>query len=515
MTKQLLAKAASVVAVLTLVSKLLGFLRETSLAAVFGATAETDAYVLGLAIPYLLFATLSYALTTTFIPVYSHVSEQQGREAGLRFANSVFWAVLCIALLFVVAGEVFAEQLVSVVAPGLDAPVASLTAYLTRVIFPMMVFQLLSGVAAGILNAENEFRVPTAAELTQNAGIIVSILVFGPRYGIVAVAAGTVAGAAISLALKFPALVRAGFRLAPALDMRDPSLRRMAVLMAPAMLWAGADQVNALIDRMLASSLPEGRVAALSYAYVLMNLAPGIIGVSVSTVVYPTWARLAAREEWARFGAGVVRSLSHVYFLLAPIAAGALVLREPLVRIVYERGVFDAAATQETAWALLFLSFGIVVFPMYALIVRAFVTLQDTRTPLTLSIVTVAINIALNFLLIGPLEQGGLALANVVAIAIGLVLGLGLLGRKLDSALDVRPLVVSAGKGFAASVVMGIGVSAAYAWAAAVLEGQGTLVELARIGAAGIAGAVVYLLMTWALRVPELRDAAGFVRSLR
>ena len=210
MTKFTLAKAASIVAFLTIVSKILGFIRETSLAAVFGATADTDAYLLAQTIPYLL-REVSYALTTTFIPVYSHVREAQGKEAGFRFVNNVVWTVFGVAVLFVLAGETLAEQLVAIVAPGLERNTAVLTEYLSRILFPMMIFQLLSGVVTRVLDAEGEFGIPTVAGLVQNVSIIVSILAFGPRHGIQAVAVGTLVGAGLALLAKLPGFSALGF----------------------------------------------------------------------------------------------------------------------------------------------------------------------------------------------------------------------------------------------------------------------------------------------------------------
>ncbi|NLW13528.1 MAG: murein biosynthesis integral membrane protein MurJ [Trueperella sp.] len=514
MTKTGLVKAASVVAALTIVSKILGFIRETSLAAVFGATSDTDAYLLAQTIPHLLFAAISYALTTTFIPVYSHVREERGKEAGFRFANNVIWALLFVAVLFVFAGEALAEQLVRFVAPGLDDPVAKLTEYLSRIIFPMMLFQLLSGVVTGILQADGEFGVPTAAGLAQNVAIIVSILVFGPRYGIASVAVGTLVGAGLALFVKLPALAGTGFRWRAVFDLRDPGLKRMFILMLPAILGAGANQVNTLVDRMLASGLAEGRLTALNYANRLTQLAPGIIGASITTVVYPTLARLAAKKDWQRFSAGVVSSLSLVHFLLLPIAVGVLVLREPLVRIVYERGAFDAVATNETAWALLFFSIGIAAFPMQDLVSRTFFTLQDTKTPLVLGGVTVATNVILNLLLVGPLEQGGLALATVVATTVGLILGLFALKRRGLGKLTWKPLLVSMGKTLIASLIMGFAVIWVYRYSASLVPGQRTVHELVRTGLAAVFGAALYLALTWVLRVEELQVAVNYVLGL-
>ena len=512
MKRSSLTKAAGIVAFLTIVSKVLGFIREASLAAVFGATYATDAYLVAQTIPYLLFATISYALTTTFIPVYTHVRERNGQEAAFRMANTVMFAVGCISLVFILAGELLAEKLVSVVAPGFEGPVAELTAYLSRIIFPMMIFQLLSGIITGILQADGEFGVPTAAGLVQNVSIISSIIVFGPKYGIGAVALGTLIGSAGATIVKLPALRRTGFRWHWGFNLKDPGLQRMAILIMPAIIGAGAGQLNTVVDRILASGLPEGRVAALSYANRLMGLAPGILGASLVTVMYPTLASLAARREGKGFADNLIDTLGMIHFLLAPIAVGAIVLREPLVRIVYQRGVFDEIATQQTAWALLFLSLGMAIFTMRDLVSRSFFALQDTKTPMITGLVTVGINIVLNFLLIGPLEQGGLALATTIASLCGLILSLWIMHRKVKEPLAIGRLVSSVVRVLMAVGTMGLVVWWSYPRIQGMIPGPGTVAELGRVIATSMEGAAVYALCLRVLRVPELNVAMGVVR---
>lgn len=509
MTRSSLTKAAGLVAFLTIISKILGFIREASLAAVFGATYATDAYLVAQTIPYLLFATISYALTTTFIPVYAHVREKDGQEAAFRMANTVMLAVGCIALVFILIGEFLAEKLVFVVAPGFEGQVAQLTAYLSRIIFPMMIFQLLSGIITGILQADGEFGVPTAAGLMQNVCIMSSIIFFGPRYGIGAVAVGTLMGAAGAMIVKLPALRRTGFCWQWALNLKEPGFQRIAVLMLPAIIGAGAGQLNTMVDRILASGLPEGRVAALSYANRLMDLAPGILGASLVTVMYPTLADLAARRDWRGFSDNLIDTLSMIHFLLAPIAVGAIVLREPLVRIVYQRGAFDESATQETAWALLFLSLGMAIFTMRTMVNRSFFALQDTKTPMVVGFVTVGTNIVLNFLLVGPLEQGGLTLATSIASLCGLILSLWIVHRKAETALDIGRLVSSVTRVLVAAVIMGLVVWWSYAHIEEMLVGVGTIAELGKVALVAVEGAIVYILCLWVLRVPELYVAAG------
>lgn len=510
MTRSALVKAAGTVALLTVLSNLLGFLREASLAAVFGATAATDAYLMAQTLPYLLFSTVSYALTTTFIPIYLQVREEQGTEEAYHFANRVLWAVLCVACVFVLLGEILAEPLVRVVAPGFQGTIADLTTSLSRIMFPMMIFQLTSGILAGILQADGRFAIATAANLVQNISIIVSIVVFGPRFGVASVATGTLLGSFLAMCVKIPSLSKLGFRFHATFNFNDPALRRMVILMLPAVLGASATQLNTLVDRVLASGLPPGRVAALNYAYRLMSLAPQIIGASILTVVYPTLAKMAARRNWRGLSERLVESLKLLHFLLAPVAVGVLVLREPFVRVVFERGVFDSTATQETARALLFLSLGIGILPMRDLVSRAFFALQDTRTPVVVGLITVGINIALNLLLVGPLEQGGLALAFTMATLFGLLLALWMFNRRTLVSFRWTNLLTSVMRTQFASIVMGGVVWFAYSRTSGAVDTSGPLVESAYLMSIGGLGAIVYFLTASLLRVPEI----VFVREL-
>jgi putative peptidoglycan lipid II flippase len=273
----------------------------------------------------------------------------------------------------------------------------------------------------------------------------------------------------------------------------------------PAIVGAGVGELNTLVDRILASGLPEGSVSALNYANRLMQLAPSIIGTSLVTVVYPTLARMAARNDRKGLSKSLADALGLVHFMLIPIAVGVLVLREPFVRIVFQRGVFDAAATEETAWALLFLSFGIAVFTMRNLVNRAFFALQDTTTPMVLGIVAVGVNIILNLLLVGPLRQGGLALATTVSGFAGLIAGIFAFRRKSAVGFPARRLLSTVIRTGLSSVVMGVVVWIAYPRIQSVMSWQGSFFELIPVGIVVALGAAVYLFMAWVLRVPELR----------
>lgn len=489
-------------------------MREASLAAVFGATQDVDAYLMAQVIPLLFLGIVSYALTTTFIPIYSHVRAEKGREEGFRMANTVIRVIIVIGIVLVVLGEVLAEPIVGLVAPGFDGRSADLTVYLSRIIFPMMVFQLVSGIATGMLQAEGQFSAPEIAGLVQNLAIIGAILIFGPRYGITAVALGLLIGVLGALIVKLSALVRLGFRWKHVFDLNDPDLRRMLILMIPALIGAGAGRINGIVDRILASSLPEGRVAALNYGVRLYDLAPGIMGGSIITVMYPTLSQMAAKGDWQRFTRNLARGLGFIHFLLTPIAAGAIVLREPLVRIVYERGAFDAVATQETAWTLLFLAVGMAFRSMRNLIARGFFALKDTTTPMFIGLAVVGVNIVANLLLVGPLAQGGLALGTSLAGLFGLILSVIIMQRKSPVGLPLRGLASSVARVLVAAGLMGWAVWVGHSWLQQVLPDSGIIAEFAALTASVIFGAIVYVLLAWVMRVPEVKLGWGLVRNL-
>ncbi|MEW6227539.1 MAG: murein biosynthesis integral membrane protein MurJ [Bacillota bacterium] len=412
-------KAAGIIASVSIISKVLGFGRETSLAAVFGATYATDAYLVGQTIPMLVFAAVGAALGNTFIPVFSQVRQDRGREAAFRMASSVINATVVLSLACVVVGEAFASPLARLVAPGFRGPVHALTVSMSRIMFPMVLFQGLSGILTGMLQTEGNFAVPALVSLAFNAVLIAAILGLGPAFGIGAVAAGTVAAVAAQALLQVPALVRLGYRWEPVLDLRDPGLRRIGALVGPVLVATAVGQVGMVVDRVLASGLVEGSVAALNYGNRLMGLVPGVFGLAIITVMYPTLAGFAAARDWTRYGRAFAEAVRMINFILVPVAVGMAALRVPLVRLAFERGAFDARATEATAWALLFFCAGVGVFTVRDTVNRAFFALQDTTTPMIVGAVSVGINIVANLLLVGPLQHGGLALGTSLAAVFG------------------------------------------------------------------------------------------------
>ena len=519
--KEGLLKAAGIVAALSIISKFLGFAREASLAAVFGATYATDAYLMGQTVPVVIFSAVSAALGSTFIPVFSQVREEHGRDAAHNMVSSVMNATFLLAIAFIAVGEFFAGPLTRIVAPGFQGEVFNLTVAMTRIMFPMVLFQALSGLLTGMLQADDNFAIPAMTSLAYNIIIISSILVLGPRFGIQAVGAGTVIAIAVQVILKLPAISRTGYCWKPILNMHDPGLQRMGSLIGPVLLATFAGQAATLVNRILASGLAEGSVAALNYATRLMGLVPGVVGTSIITVMYPTLSRLSATGDWQRYSKAFSESIKMISFVLVPAAVGMAVLRLPIVRIVFERGAFDSEATQATAWALLFLSPAVALFTLRDMTSRAFYALQDTTSPMVVSIFSAGINIVLNLILVRPLAQGGLALANTLSSVFGVAVLSWILRKKMAGVSSSSPVSLG-GKAILDSLwrvllssgIMGVVVWFAYGAVQIYIPGGASPIQLVRLAIAVLAGVISYVVLVFILRVPEAGVVIKTVRSM-
>ncbi len=511
MRKEQLFKAAGIIAAASLCSKILGFFRETALAAVFGATKATDAYLVASIIPWMLFSVASSALTTTLIPVFTRRLHDAGAEAGDRFINTLINFVLLFCLVMVLLGVVFAPLLVRIVAPGFQGETARLTVELTRILLPMMIFLGLAAVLTGYLQARQRFTWPALVGIPFNIIMILAIILGGRAWGIAAAAAGTVLATVSQLFTMAPGLK--GFRYRLLLDWQDPGLRKLGRLIIPILLATGAGQLGLVVDRMLASGLAEGSISALNFGSRLTQLPLGIFIMAVTTVLYPTFSQFAAEGDLGGLRRALVAGVRVSLFLTIPMAVGLIVLREPIVRVLFERGAFDSRATSMTAYAVLFFSLGLVPMALREVISRIYFSLQDTITPMLLGLGAVAVNIGLNFLLVRPLAHGGLALATSLASFFAVVLLFSCLRRRLGG-LGGREMWDCCWRVALAAALMGCGVSGFYRMAAGLAAGRGFLADAGLLLVSICLGVVLYALGVVLLRLPETGLFLDFARRV-
>jgi putative peptidoglycan lipid II flippase len=415
--------------------------------------------------------------------------------------------VLAALTLLGVAG---APLLVRVMAPGFfaDSLTGPLTVRLTRLMFPYLFFVGLASLAMGMLNAHRHFLVPALAPIMLNLAIVGAVLLLAPHLGVFALAVGVLVGGAGQLLIQLPALARRGLLLVPTLDHRHPAVTRIVRLLGPVAVGQSATQLNILIDSVIASFLVGGSVSYLYYADRLVEFPLGVFGIAIATSVLPTLAAQAAGQDPAALRATLSFALRLATFVTLPAAVGLFVLREPLVRVLYQRGAFGPAETAETAWALGFYAVGLVGFATVKIGAQAFYALGDTRTPVKLAIGAMALNSALAVALAFPLRHGGLALATSCSATANSLALAWLLRRRLGPAA-----VAGARRGWTrigvASAVLALALLVAGALGPAPAS---RLAEIAWLGATIVGGALVYVLTHLALGSDEL---TGTIAALR
>jgi putative peptidoglycan lipid II flippase len=410
-----------------------GLLRNAIIARRFGIGADLDAYYAAFKLPDLLFTIVAGgALATAFIPIFADFLADEDRAGGWRLASAVTNLVVLAVSGLAVLAAVLAPWLVRyLIAPGFDASRQAETVAVMRLVLLSTVLFGVSAVQSSVLHGFKHFLLPAVAPVVYPLGVVAGAVWLSPMWGVRGLAAGAVMGAALHLAIKVPALLHYGFQWWPVLDLRAPAVRRVLLLMGPRVLDLGVFHLTLVASTNLASRLGPGSVSALEWGWDAMQLPETIIGTAFGLVAFPTLAELAARRDLAGLRATLGETLRTVLALTVPAAAGLILLGQPLLRLLYQRGAFDAAATDAVYVALRLFALGLVGHACLELAARTFFAQQDTVTPLLVAAGSAGVNIALGLALMGPLGHGGLALANSLAVSAEVLVLLFILRRRL------------------------------------------------------------------------------------
>lgn len=497
-----LVKSAGILIILTAASKLLGFGREVSIAYLFGASAQTDAYLMALSIPTLLFTGVSAAISSVFIPVFDRY-HKQGRGKPLLVKFLAIGAGITV-FAFIIPTLIFSRQLVSIFAPGFDAATADMTMAMLRILTIIILFRFFSAVIRAVLHVERNFVIPGLEGFPYNIFIIgVSFALY--RYlGIYALVWGTLFGVAAQTLFKTPWLLRTKFQGGWWDNCRD-GLREIFYLLPPVIIGSMATQIKVTIDRMFASTLAEGSISYLNYANRLVGLPQGLLVTAVITVIYPSLVSFGNGGELKSFRETYIKAINSMQFMLIPMIVGFWVLALPIIELVYQRGNFSDLAVTQTVAPLRFYGLSLIGSMLTALTVKAMYALGDTKLPLVSTGVMIVTNIILNFLLIGPLQHGGLALATSIASFIGGGILVYLLARKIGG-LNIRRSLIDGGKSVLAALIMGGVIYLAYTGGLSVIPGR-WLSKLALLLATTVLGAGVYFLGTTVFKVQGAMEA--------
>ena len=511
---QKVTRAAGIIGIGTLASRILGFVRDMILAWFFGAGKLSDAFFVAFRIPNLLRRLLAEGtLTLAFIPVFAEYLENFGRNEAFEMARSAIRTLSAVLAIVTIAGVAGAPILVYIVAPGFTGDAYDITVTLTRIMFPYVFFICLVALAMGILNTMGHFAAPAFAPVLLNIGIITGALVIAPMmvtpvYGL---AAGVIIGGVLQLMLQFPFLTRKGFRFWESAPLYHPGIKKIAYLMGPAVFGAAVYQVNILVGTMLASLLPEGSVSYLYYADRLVQFPLGIFAISTSVAVLPSLSRQAAAKDFAALENTFAFAMRFVFFVTIPSTIGLIVLKEPIIALLFGRGAFDAASIHMTAYALLYYAVGLCAFSAVRIVVSTFYALQDTKTPVKMATLSIIANILLGIALMGPMAHGGLALATSLASIINFALLTQALKSRIGG-LAWKNIVVTAARSLVSSLVMGAVLLFFLKRFPPDCQGSGFYL-LFYVICAIVAGGAIYLAASLVLQRNELRAVAHIVRK--
>ena len=458
------AKSAATVSIAVMCSRLLGLIREQVFAGLFGAGYAYDSFVVAFRIPNLLRDLFGEgALSAAFVSVFSDYDANRSKEETWLLASNVLCFFVVAISLITLLGMLCADQIVAVLAPDFSAVPgkSELTATMTVIMMPFLLFISLAAVVMGILNTKGRFFIPSLASSFFNLGSIIggtSLAFLLPRYGypaIVGMAFGTLIGGFLQLAVQLPVLKKIGFRFTPVLNLADPGLQRVLKLMIPATIGLSATQINIFINTNFASSCVEGSVSWLNYAFRLVQLPIGLFGVAISIAALPVLARQASTKNFDEMRATFVSSLTMVFCLTIPATVGLIVLAEPIIRLIFEHGAFTAADTQATAIALALYGVGLFAYSANKVIVPVYYAINAARYPVIASFLAIGLNVLIIITTIDYFQHRAIALSTSAVMIINFLFLMVVLYRKIGG-FPIRTLGIGLVKIAAAALLMSV-----------------------------------------------------------
>ena len=508
-------RAAWSISAVTAVSRVLGFVRVMVIARIFGAAMVADAFFQAFRISNILREVLAEgSMSAAFIPVFTEYFHTKSKEEARELASSIFYILLFICIGVVTLGIIFSPAIVNAIAHGFagNPEKFALTVMLTRIMFPYVMFIGLAAVTMGMLNSLGSFTVPALSPVMLNLSMIGFALYVSPHMQtpIVGLALGVVFGGLLQLLIQLPPLKKNGMGFLFVLKPRDPGVKKVGRLTIPVIGSQASTQINMFISSLIATYLPQGSVSYLFYATTLFQFPHGIFGVSITTAVLPSMSRQAAVGDYDGLKETLSFGLRYILFVMVPSMVGLIVLAVPITSLLFQRGTFTHEAAMDTAYALQFYSLGLWAYSWVRVINAAFYSLHDTRTPVMGAFLAVTVNATLSLLLMGPLKQGGLALATAVASMVNMSLLLFLFRRRMGR-IGAKKIFKSAVKIIMAAAAMGVAcyfISRGNIWA---LNGH-TLQKGAIVGAAITAGLAVYCLILYFLKSEELSFIINMLR---
>lgn len=482
--------------ILTIVAKFIGFAREITLSYYYGTSYISDAYLISLTIPVVIFGFIGAGISTSYIPIYSDIMKSKGAQPAIRFTNNIVNVIVTISTLIVIAVLTFTSPIVKLFASGFEGETLKLAITFTRVTVLGVYFTGISYIYRSFLQLKDNFILPTIMGFSFNIIVIASIML-STKINVMVLSIGSILASASQVFFLVPSLYKSGYRYKLVFDMKDEHLQRVAKQAVPVFFGNSVNQINRLVDRTIASQVIVGGISALNYAERLNGFVQGIFVSSIATVMYPIISKMAAEGNMNGIKSSIKESVTGSNLLVIPATVGSMIFAEPIVKLLFGRGAFDAQAIYLTSYALFFYSIGMAAFGLREVLSRVFYSMQDTKTPMVNAVIAMIMNIVLNIILSRFLGIGGLALATSISAMFCTALLFMSLKKKIGS-FGMKDMIVSSAKILVTSLLMGVIAKACYSFLLGILGGSLALLMAMAVGA------VSYIVIIYFMKIEDV-----------
>ena len=512
--KKEILKSASIISLVTIVSRVLGYVRDQRITLLLGTTLSADSFVLAYRIPNLFRRLVGEGtVAASFVPVFTTYMRERSKEELWEFANKLFWTLAMVMAVITVLGVIFSRQVIAPFPTTVDMGEAIA---LNRIILPYLFFVALAALGMGILNCFSHFALPASTTVLLNLSIIVfSTAMVWPYFHspAVSLAVGVLVGGALQFLILIPQMVRRGMRFDFGISFLHPGIRSVARVMFPRFFGLGIAQINFFVDTYFAKAarMPRGSLTALYVADRVMELVLGGYAIAVATAILPMMAHHAAANNYEGLKKTLTFAVRIVAYITVPAAVGLMILREPIIRVLFQHGQFVAESTRLTARPLLYYAIGLPALACVKLIVPAFYSARDTKTPVIVASISFVLNIVLNVIFLQFLfrrfQNGGPALATALATFFDFFT-LFIIFRLRYGSLGMLDILHSISKITLCSLIMGAGCMIANHYAKNLLQGAFSI-QLMVFTAMILGATLLYVGLTWIFRCPEIEEVYG------
>ncbi|WP_271400419.1 murein biosynthesis integral membrane protein MurJ [Salinicoccus roseus] len=504
-------KSVVIMVVFSLISSLLGFLREALIAAKFGAGIESDAFFIALTATTLLTLMITKTINTTMIPVFSEIEVKEGKSGKIKHVNNFLNVVFIVSIVIILLGWIFAPVIIRLLAFGFQGSQFELAVLLMRIGLPAIFFAGTLGVLRGFLQSELKFIESATTQLPFNLVYIFFLVFLASIFGIKGLMITSVLAVASQILIQIPGVRKTGFKYRAVVDIKDKYFKKIAHLAPPVLLSVAVSDINQIVDKSLASTLVNGSVSALNYADRIKGLIQGIFIMAIATVIFPILSKESNKENYEGFKRIMRYGINIIVLISIPATVGIIVLADPIVSIAFERGAFDSKAKYMTIGALIFYSLGLLGMALRTFLNKVYYSLSDTKTPMINGIIAVFFNIILNFILVRFMAHEGLALATSISATI--TTGLLFYGlKKKIGYLGVTKYLICAVKSLFASMIMAIVIYLIYYNLETTMVGN-SLEHIALFLFSVGAGVFVYVIVIYILKVEELSWLINIIKQ--